>query len=104
MTNANVLDKIKDTARRILPENAQAILFGSRARGTAHAESDWDILILLDKDRVTYEDYSQVAHPFNILGWDIDAMISPIIYTKKAWEEASFTPFYKNVMSEGVLL
>ena len=99
-----IFNRIKSTAKRIIPKNGKAILFGSQARGTANENSDWDILILLDKDRITYEDYSKVAYPFDTLGWDIDAMISPIIYTKKDWEKASFTPFYKNVIREGIVL
>lgn len=104
MTDIRILEKIKSTVKRIIPKNGKAILFGSQARGTAHEGSDWDILIILDKDRITYDDYSMVAYPFDTLGWDIDAMISPIIYTKKDWENASITPFYKNVMREGIVL
>lgn len=104
MTDIHILEKIKSTAKRIIPKNGKAILFGSQARGTAHEGSDWDVLILLDKDKITYDDYSAIAYPFDTLGWDIDAMITPIIYTKKDWEKASFTPFYKNVMREGIVL
>ena len=104
MTDIHILEKIKSTAKKTIPKNGTAILFGSQARGTAHEGSDWDVLILLDKDHITYDDYSAVAYPFDALGWDIDAMINPIIYTKKDWEKASFTPFYKNVMREGIVL
>ncbi|HAL80974.1 MAG TPA: hypothetical protein DCO83_01070 [Mucilaginibacter sp.] len=34
---------------------AEAFLFGSRARGDNRKDSDWDILILIDSDRVTNE-------------------------------------------------
>lgn len=33
--------------------NAEVILFGSHARGEAHSDSDWDILILLDSLNVS---------------------------------------------------
>ena len=53
MTDIHILEKIKSTAKRIIPKNGKAILFGSQARGTAHEGSDWDVLILLDKDKIT---------------------------------------------------
>lgn len=35
------------TVEEVLPLGAHAILFGSRARGDARHDSDWDVLILL---------------------------------------------------------
>ena len=77
--------------------SARAILFGSRARGDARTDSDWDILILLDKDRVTSEDMDTISYPIREFGWEIDEMLNPIMYTNQEWEAKSFTPFYKNV-------
>jgi predicted nucleotidyltransferase len=98
---ANGIGKILDTAA---PHYAHAILFGSRARGDARQDSDWDVLILLDKDRITSADMDDISYPIRELGWDIDEIINPIMYTTKDWEAKSFTPFYKNVMKEGIAL
>ena len=83
---------------------ARAILFGSRARGDARYDSDWDVLILLDKDRITPADMDYVSYPIRELGWEIDAMVNPVMYTMKDWESKSFTPFYKNVMKDRIPL
>lgn len=104
MTAEQIYERLKATAKRTVPSDGTALLFGSQARGTANEYSDWDILILLNKDKITYQDYADIAYPFDKLGWDLDAMISPIIYTKQDWENARFTPFYKNVMKEGIIL
>lgn len=45
-----------------------------------------------------------VSYPIRELGWEIDAIVNPVMYTMKDWESKSFTPFYKNVMKEGVVL
>ena len=54
----------------------KAILLGSRARGTEQEGSDWDILVLLDKPKVTLQDYDKSSYPLRELGWDIDETIN----------------------------
>ena len=86
--------KISSAAQSILPQDGEAWLFGSQARKTANSESDWDILILLEKEKISLDDYDIYAYPFIELGWDIEAK----------WKESSFTPFYKNVMNDRIRL
>lgn len=50
------------------------------------------------------DDYDNFVYPFLEIGWDIDAAVSPIIYTKDNWERMSFTPFYKNVTKDKIRL
>lgn len=94
---------MRATLDRVAP-GAKAILFGSRARGDARPDSDWDVLILLDKDRITKEDNDMVGYPLVELGWDIDEDINPILYTESHWRKSSFTPFHHNVTNEGIAL
>lgn len=101
---ADTLSSIKSTLRRVLPENGKAILYGSRARGTANSQSDWDVLILLDKDDLEMSDYKNVSYPLTALGCELGETISPMLYTKSNWAKNSFTPFYKNVEREGIAL
>lgn len=71
--------------------HAKAILFGSRARGTEHEGSDWDILILLDKPKVTLQDYDKYSYPLRELGWDIDENYqSCTILTKRMGRKPSY--------------
>ena len=44
---AEFLEHVKQAVHEIAPK-ADIVLYGSRARSDAHAESDWDFLILLD--------------------------------------------------------
>jgi len=54
-----ILENIRTLKRQILP-NEKLILFGSQARGDAHEDSDWDLLVLLNKNESNFnEDYSK---------------------------------------------
>ena len=99
-----VVDKIKQTLLLSLPSGGYALLYGSRARGEAHPSSDWDILIVLDKDKLQPEDYDTVSYPLRELGWELGEDINPVMYTAKEWEESSFTPFYHNVLNDAIRL
>ena len=102
MQKNEIIHSIRETARQVMPSGSRVILFGSQARGDAHHESDWDILILLNKDKVELDDHDYISYPFFELGWNIDVQIHPILYTFKDWMERSFSPFYKNVEREGI--
>lgn len=52
-TEKVILKKCCDSIREIDP-SAEVILYGSRARGDAEPESDYDLLVLIDRD-VTLE-------------------------------------------------
>lgn len=104
MTTRAALTRIKQTATSTIPKGGKAILYGSRARGDARKNSDWDILILLDKDTLDQSDYDNVSYPFVLLGCDLDQEINPIMYTTKEWESYRITPFYENVTRDGIVL
>ena len=104
MRQREVIRKIKSLAKDIMPENSSLLLYGSRARGDARRDSDWDLLILLDKSKVEQSDYDNVSFPFTELGWDLNAMIQPHMYTKVDWDNYYFTPFYKNVERDKIVL
>lgn len=87
------------------PSDGMAYLFGSRARGDANPDSDWDILLLINKQgHATDKDYHDYAYPLVELGVSINEKINPIIYTLSDWQKRSFTPFHHNVMREGIKL
>ena len=101
---ADVLIKLKETLRDVLPVGAHAYLYGSQARGNASLDSDWDVLILLDKQKIEAEDYDNVSYPLVELGWSLNECISPVLYTMKDWVKYRFTPIVHNVKNEGILL
>ena len=100
--NQVIFNEIQALKRQLIPTE-KLILFGSQARGDAREDSDWDLLVLLNKDgKRTFEDSTNYGYPFDELGWNNGIAINTIVRTKKQWEQGKGFPFYKNVMREGI--
>ncbi len=98
------IEKIKSIILKKEP-NAKIILYGSRARGTSKPGSDWDILVLLNKENVTKQMEQELRHYLFDLELEIGEPVSVFVYSKKDWENKFFvTPYYRNIQREGVVL
>lgn len=104
MEKEEILQAISTKVKQIMPNGSRVILFGSQARGDAREDSDWDLLVLLDKDKLENSDHDAYSYPLFELGWTIDAQIHPMLYTIKDWLKRKMSPFYKNVEMEGIEL
>lgn len=99
-----ILTQIKDIVKGKVP-SAKIYLYGSRSRGTAKSDSDWDLLIILNTNKITLDIEREITYPLYDLEFETGEVISPMIYTEEEWNtKYSITPFYKNVMREGQLL
>ena len=98
--NQQIFQEIQALKRQILP-NEKVILFGSQARGDARPDSDWDLLVLLNKEK-TFEDEDIYGFPFDKIGWNYGVAINTILYSTDEWKKREITPFYKNVEIEGI--
>jgi len=101
--NQQIFQEIQALKRQILP-NEKVILFGSQARGDAREDSDWDLLVLLNKKKKTFEDEDNYGYPFAEMGLRYRTYISVKIYTENDWKKRKPTPFYKNVKQDGILI
>ena len=102
--SVNILKAIKELVVE-RDSSAKIYLYGSRAKGNAKKDSDWDLLILLNKDQITSEIENSITYPLYDLEFETGEIISPMIYSQKEWNtKYSITPFYKNVMKEGQLI
>lgn len=104
MERARVIDNIRQVAARVLPQGSSLYLYGSCARGDYHEESDWDLLLLIDKPCLEHEDFRRYSYPFVEMGWDIGEDIRPHAYTKKEWYDGPHAPFYYNVEEDKMIL
>ena len=82
--------------------SADVILYGSRARGDENQDSDWDLLILTN-----YPVNQMIERNFRNEIYDLELEtgepFSVFIYSKNEWQtKQRITPFYQNVLQEGV--
>ena len=102
MRRTEVVNQISKAIRKVDP-TATAILYGSEARGDARPDSDIDVLILLDGERRDLKRESHLSGELYEIELSSGVLISPMIMLRKQWENRPFkTPFYINVMNEGV--
>lgn len=101
--NRNIADLIKKNILEI-DKNAEIILYGSKARGDDTADSDWDILVLTDYP-VNFTIESKFSDHLYELELELEELFSIFVYSKNEWNtKHRITPFYHNVIKEGVFL
>ncbi len=100
----NITERIKQIVKSKAPK-AKIYLYGSRVRGTSRSDSDWDILILLKRKKVTTQVENDITYSLYDLEFDTGEVISPMVYSEEEWNtKYRVTPFYHSVMKEGLLL
>jgi len=94
----------RTTARRIQPDS-QVILFGSRARGDASVDSDYDLLILTEAP-ANPALVQRLRDALYDTGLEHGAVPSDFIYSRRVWHSPAWreTPLHANVEREGVLV
>ena len=98
----NLIRKIKKSILDIEP-GAEIILYGSRSRGDADQESDWDLLILVD-GLIDEERTDRIRHTLYEIEWDAGTAISSIVRSRNEWNSQRYQamPFHQKIEEEGV--
>ena len=101
-TTDPILIKFRDALRDIYGDRIERIvLFGSRARGDARPDSDYDVAVFLNKMESRWDESMRMAGiKLRILEED-DAFISVIPYQAGAWRDHS-SMFMHEVRKDGV--
>jgi len=101
--DTHIATRIRTEIKRIDPK-AKIVLFGSRARGDARKDSDWDLLILIDRLNIR-ESEDLFRDKLYDLELETGEIISMFVYNKKDWTSRhKITPLYKSIKKEGVVL
>ncbi len=101
--DTHIATRIRTDIKRIDPK-AKIVLFGSRARGDARKDSDWDLLILIDGQNIR-EKEDLFRDKIYDLELETGEIISMFVYNNKDWTSRhKITPLYKSIKREGVVL
>lgn len=102
MERQQVLQIVKKAVHEV-DDKAEIILFGSRARGDFHEESDWDFLILTEK-KESYKLTETIWGKMFDAELETNEIFGTIVHNKNEWERYEITPLYQFVQKEGVRL
>ncbi len=96
--------RIREAVHAVEPA-AEIILYGSRARGDARPDSDWDLLILLDGSAEA-ERVRKIRHRLYDVELSADEVLTSVIFSRQDWDSPRFRvmPFHHNVDRDGVVL
>ena len=98
------LHRLKADIQQIEP-SAQLILYGSRARGDYKSDSDWDLLLLTDKPRLSFDERMKINRSITLVELDLAQVVSLQIFNRQKWENRVYvSPFFENVEKDGILI
>ncbi len=99
-----LLAECKAAVREVTP-GADLILYGSRARGDAQEDSDYDLLVLVDRE-VDMDLERAVVDRLVPLEVRTGKVLTVLIYSRSQWDSAQYRamPFHQNVTREGVAI
>jgi predicted nucleotidyltransferase len=82
---------------------AEVFLFGSRARGDNRKDSDWDILVLSPREKITFDYEKDLHDPIFDVELESGEVITLLVYSKSDFQHKnSVSPLFKNVLNEGI--
>ena len=101
----SILSRFSAAVRDVFGERLNAVvLYGSYARGDYDVESDIDILLLVDIEKLEIKKYhKQLVKITSDLELEYDIVISPIVENMAEFDKyKAANAFFRNVDKEGV--
>ncbi len=99
-----LLERCKKVIKNV-DHSAEIILYGSRARGEAYNDSDYDLLILVDGE-VSLDREDFICGQLYPIELETGKVLSALVYSRQQWDTPLYhsIPLHKNVNNEGVII
>lgn len=105
MLRDDVLTEMRDQAAAISPAPDSLIVFGSFARGTAHADSDIDVLIVAPSKLIDDQTWqSSVSAWINHVSEFAGNPVAEIVESAEEVAERLDEPVWRSIRNEGIVL
>jgi len=93
------MHEVRNRVHALAPD-ARIILYGSRARGDAREDSDWDFLVLLEQEDPSLEkEILQCIYEYELSSRQ---SFSVFITTHKLAHQYKLSPFYQTIIRDGI--
>jgi len=96
----NIIAKMSQSLKNKFNDFKGIYFYGSRARGDAGAKSDYDIVIVFERE-INWEFENEILNIIYDFLLDYDIIIDCKVYSEKEISESA-TPLRQNVMKEGL--
>ncbi len=104
IAKSELLKRVKEAVLESAPK-AEVILYGSRARGTARSDSDWDFLILLPGP-VSKKLELEIKDRLYDIELETDTVLTSIIRSKQEWLSKRYkvVPLRQEIEKDGIVV
>ncbi|MCL5102565.1 MAG: nucleotidyltransferase domain-containing protein [Armatimonadetes bacterium] len=99
-----LLIDVKDVVMRFVPD-AEVVLYGSVARGTATPESDYDIVVITGSKLSSCEERELDGAVYR-LQLEREVVLSLMVYSREEWQRPMLrcSPYRKSVAKDGIVI
>ena len=91
-----------EIARRLPELRVHMAVFGSRARGDAEADSDMDVLLEVETDRLAFPDKQRLRQIASEISLTSGIILSLLVVDRQTRQERGDFSLFDNIRDEGI--